>query len=286
MAIRLLFVDDEETIRATLPVILKSEGFDVTVGATVGEGLELMQREKFDVLLSDLNIGNPADGLVLVSAMRRLQPAAATFILTGYPDFETALEALRNQVDDYFTKPTNPRTLVSNIKSRLLNPRHAAESPRKSVAELLQEQSREVVVLWLEKVMADPKLQSIRLSGEERIDNLPLMIGTLTRSLRTADGELTEDARRQAAHYGSTRAKQGYSAGLLAKEARLLTKVVAELLERHLLDIDISTLVPGVLHIGQHLNAVLEEALDAFVSTQEPRHKKRVHTPGLSMPGE
>jgi DNA-binding NtrC family response regulator len=84
MAIRLLFVDEEETIRRTLPLILQQEGFEVTAAATVPEGLELIQREEFDVLLSDLNIGNPADRLMLVSAMRRIQPNAATFILTGY----------------------------------------------------------------------------------------------------------------------------------------------------------------------------------------------------------
>ena len=53
-------------------------------------------------LLTDLNIGGPADGFILVSAMRRVQCKAATFILTGYPDFQTALEAIRKQVDDYF----------------------------------------------------------------------------------------------------------------------------------------------------------------------------------------
>jgi ActR/RegA family two-component response regulator len=39
----------------------------------------------FDVLISDLNIGHPADGFVVVSAMRRTQPDTLTFILTGYP---------------------------------------------------------------------------------------------------------------------------------------------------------------------------------------------------------
>ena len=49
-----------------------------------------MNHATFDVLLSDLNIGQPGDGFTVVSAMRRVQPKAATFILTGYPDFDTA----------------------------------------------------------------------------------------------------------------------------------------------------------------------------------------------------
>jgi CheY-like chemotaxis protein len=57
---KLLFVDDEPTIRLTLPAILKQEGFDVTAAATVPEALAYINKEKFDVLLSDLNIGQPS----------------------------------------------------------------------------------------------------------------------------------------------------------------------------------------------------------------------------------
>jgi DNA-binding NtrC family response regulator len=88
---RLLFVDDEPSIRATLAAILKMRGFEVTTAATVSEALQYIARQTFDVLVSDLNIGEAGDGFTVVSAMRRTQPSAATFILTGYPAFETAL---------------------------------------------------------------------------------------------------------------------------------------------------------------------------------------------------
>ena len=42
-----------------------------------------------------------------MTAMRRCQPTAATFILTGYPDFQTDLKAIRKQVDDYLIKPAD-----------------------------------------------------------------------------------------------------------------------------------------------------------------------------------
>src|SRR5712672_205791 len=102
--IRILFADDEPGIRMTLPLILEQEGFEVSVAATVAEALVYINRDSFDVLLADLNIGEKGDGFTLISAMRRVQPHAVTLILTGYPDFVTALEAIRNQVDDYLTK--------------------------------------------------------------------------------------------------------------------------------------------------------------------------------------
>src|SRR5205814_9164625 len=71
--IRILFADDEPSIRMTLPAILQLEGFEVSVAATVAEALAYINRETFDVLLADLNIGERGDGFTLISAMRRSQ---------------------------------------------------------------------------------------------------------------------------------------------------------------------------------------------------------------------
>jgi len=56
MKSRVLFVDDESAIRVTLPAILEMRGFEVAVAATVPEALDAIRSQKFDVLLSDLNI--------------------------------------------------------------------------------------------------------------------------------------------------------------------------------------------------------------------------------------
>src|ERR1700685_580494 len=95
-----LFVDDEPSIRLTLAAILRQGGFEVTVAATVAEALREINTQYFDALISDLNIAEPGDGSIVVNAMRRTQPNCINLILTGYPAFETALEAIRNQVDD------------------------------------------------------------------------------------------------------------------------------------------------------------------------------------------
>ena len=119
MATRILFVDDEPGIRLTLAPILQEHGFSVSTAGSVPDALELINHQAFDVLLSDLNIGQPGDGFTVVSAMRRVQPEACTFILTGYPDFETALQAIRGQVDDYLLKPTDVPTLLQAIQTKL-----------------------------------------------------------------------------------------------------------------------------------------------------------------------
>jgi len=268
---RLLFVDDEPAIRLTLPVILTQEGFEVTTAATVSEGLELIQSQQFDILLTDLNIGHAGDGFMLVSAMRRLQPDATTFILTGYPDFETALEAIRKQVDDYFIKPADIRTLVNSMKERLLHPRHLRDEPTKRVAALLRENARLIAELWLAEVMADQAIRAIRLSDDQRIDHLPHLAEALAKGIEERRDILSEDSRVEAAKHGETRAQQGFSAPLLIKESRLLAKTISEVIQANLLALDLSTLVPDVLRIGIYLNALLEESLIAFERTRAAR---------------
>ena len=116
---RLLFVDDEEGIRTTLPAILQRRGFDVRVAASVAEALSEIRTHKFDVLLSDLNIGEDGNGFTVIRAMRKAQPKCVAILLTGYPAFETAVQAIDDEVDGYLVKPADINSLVSTIERKL-----------------------------------------------------------------------------------------------------------------------------------------------------------------------
>src|SRR5438270_4486837 len=116
---KLLFVDDEPSIRITLPPILQQRGFEVQAVGSVPEALQLIESRKFDVLLSDLNIGEPGDGFTVVREMRKAQPRCVTILLTGYPAFESAVEAIHHEVDDYVVKPADIDVLVNIMKEKL-----------------------------------------------------------------------------------------------------------------------------------------------------------------------
>lgn len=116
---RLLFVDDEPNIRATLPVILRRYGFKVTVAATVAEGLDFIQKQQFDLLLCDLNIDHEADGLEIIRAMRQLNPYCVTIVFTGFPSPETVREGIQLGVDDYIEKPADANELVAILGEKL-----------------------------------------------------------------------------------------------------------------------------------------------------------------------
>lgn len=116
---RILFVDDEPSIRLTLPPILEENGFVVTTAASVAEAISRIQASRYDVLLSDLNVGEDGDGFLVVGAMREAQPNCVVLILTGYPGFESAIHALRHKVDDYLVKPADVDSMIALIRTKI-----------------------------------------------------------------------------------------------------------------------------------------------------------------------
>ncbi len=263
-AMKLLFVDDESAIRLTLPMILEREGFEVKTAASVGEALELINKERFDVLISDLNIGQPGDGFTVVSVMRRVQPEAVTFILTGYPDFESALHAIRSQVDDYLTKPADIPSLVAALKHKLENPRPIRQVVAQRAPELILENLPELLQGWLVSVSEDMQLRKLSLVAKERIDNFPEIVAGICGQVMNGAETLDEVSAAYAVEHGISRFKHGYRADLIVTESRLLQREISHFLQRNLLAIDLSTLISDVMSIADLISAATEESIRSF----------------------
>jgi DNA-binding response OmpR family regulator len=262
-AIKILFVDDEPGIRLTLPAILEGAGFQVVVAATVPEALSIIGSQKFDVLISDLNIGNPGDGFTVVSAMRRTQPDAVTFILTGYPAFETALEAIRQQVDDYLVKPADVEELVNNIRAKL---NRASLSPQGKITPqrlplLALENKDQIIQEWVKRVVRDGEIAAIRLTESERIDCLP----PLLEDIITSAGKPSDSTVNAAADHGVIRARQGYTIPMLVREAKVLQDTIGNFAQQNLLAIEISHAIPDLIRIGGMIELALEGSITAFI---------------------
>ncbi len=143
-AVRILFVDDDPNIFLTLPFILRQNGYDVTAVRTVSEALTQIKTAQFDVLISDLNLGQPGNGFSVVSEMHWAQPACSTFILTGSPDVDSVLEAMRSQVDDYLIKPAPIPRLLSMLERKLQNPKPSTGAATRRISQVLREKTFEI----------------------------------------------------------------------------------------------------------------------------------------------
>lgn len=264
---RLLVVDDDTAVLKSLEAVLVRSGFDVSAVETVPQALELISRKRFDVLLADMNIGEAGDGFTLVSAMRRVQPDACTFILTGYPDIESAIKAIRNQVDDYFVKPLKVEQLLSAIAAvrKRGNGDRAALVPRaRTVAELLRDFSNDICERWFEEVIRSKEVSDLPLTKQERIDHVPALLEELAGQLGRQSKELSPEAVKSAQKHGRARYHQGYTIPQILFETRILEKVICLIVQENLLIIDLSKLVPDVLEIGQAMQAQVEISIRAY----------------------
>lgn len=106
--VRVLVVDDEEGIRATLKGALQRGGAVVATACKGEEALELLRDTAFDAAVVDLHLGGRVDGLRLLEAIRWRWPNTAVVILTGQGSLDSALVAIREDVDDYLLKPARP----------------------------------------------------------------------------------------------------------------------------------------------------------------------------------
>ena len=195
---RILFVDDEDSIRLTLPPVLKEKGFKVAVAASVAEALVEINTEKFDVLIADLNLAEEGDGFLVISAMRHIQPQCVNLILTGYPALETALQAIHSQVDDYLTKPTDLDVLINTINEKLSGRKSQRPTSVRfqRLSTLLQDYSMEIGEHMLDSMKHHPQISAIRAALRSRMqaDNFKYVscqaAATISRS-RTKDSRPT-----------------------------------------------------------------------------------------------
>jgi DNA-binding response OmpR family regulator len=268
---RILFVDDEENIRLMLGKVLEHNGFAVTSVGSVPEALKFITEQAFDLLIADLNVGSPGDGFTVVSAMRRTHPQAVTFILTGYPAFDTALEAIRLQVDDYVTKPTDIDALIEKINSKLSgHPSGHYIQPRR-LTEVLAQHLASITADWISQCHSDSELSRIPLSDLERSDHVPRVI---QQALGIALGDRLSEATTSAAReHGIVRRKQGYTVPLLIRETRLLDETISRCIQANLLAIDISHLISDLVAVNQTIQIQLEHSVAAFLESGPPQNE-------------
>jgi ActR/RegA family two-component response regulator len=170
----------------TMPVILQAQGFDATSVGTVAEALAEIAAHLFDVLIADLNIGQPGDGFTVVSAMRRTQPDCINFILTGYPAIEAALRAISSQVDEVLVKPMDAPKMMAAIEHRLRERKPTGAFQTKRLSNILHDKRDEICQRVLVAMKGDPELAALPLSDDERLDHMRMTLKELANVLELA----------------------------------------------------------------------------------------------------
>jgi CheY-like chemotaxis protein len=101
---RLLVVDDDAVFRDELAELLRDDRHDVTVSSSVPKALEVLAREEFDAILSDLKMPRQS-GLDLLAEVREHYPRTPVVLITGFATVETAVKAMKAGAAEYLAKP-------------------------------------------------------------------------------------------------------------------------------------------------------------------------------------
>ncbi|HKN37029.1 MAG TPA: response regulator [Terriglobales bacterium] len=263
--IRVLFVDDEPSIRMMLPPVLQQNGFEVRVAASVAEALVEINACNFDVLISDLNIERQGDGFLVVSAMRHLQPDCVNLILTGYPALETALQAIHDQVDDYLVKPAEIELLIKTIREKLESRKLQQPAARKKLSVLLQENAAQIQRQILTSMKQDPGLRS-GFKDEAQANKLATLLTGLFDHLNGQDEALNEQLLNSATEHGHIRKKQGYTVSMLCRDFQLIQEAVYELIRKNLHTMSPAGLIADLETFHVTLNSVMAKSIQVYES--------------------
>ncbi len=115
---RILVVDDDKAFRVATQTLLSDEGYQVTLATNGEEATKLLGTEEFDLVLTDMVMGN-LTGVDLLKRVKSQLPDLLIIMVTGFGSISTAVEAMYHGATDYLTKPCNNSELLLKIRKAL-----------------------------------------------------------------------------------------------------------------------------------------------------------------------
>ena len=119
---KILVVEDEEALRNTVETFLLREGYEVDTAGTYKESIDKLSGTNFDLILTDIMLGD-GTGVDILQEVNKRSQTCPVILITGYPNIETATDAVRNDAYDYISKPVKRDVILEKVEMAL---RHKA----------------------------------------------------------------------------------------------------------------------------------------------------------------
>ena len=116
---KILIVDDEPGWRELLSYELTPKGYEVVSANNAAEGLACLEQQSFDLVITDVRMPGPMDGIDLIEAHRRVNPSQKVIFITGYAADEKLGKALQLACSRCLKKPFDIDQLFHEIQSLL-----------------------------------------------------------------------------------------------------------------------------------------------------------------------
>ncbi len=112
---KILLIDDEPDIVRVLSMSLKADGYDVIPAYSGVEGIEIFEKEKPDIVLTDIKMPG-MDGIEVLKKVKSIEPGSEVIIITGHGDIDNTIEALQYGASDFINKPVRDEALAIALK--------------------------------------------------------------------------------------------------------------------------------------------------------------------------
>ncbi len=142
---RILIVDDDESIRNTVKIILEDEGYTVDLAATGNEAIKMTQKTAYNVALLDIRLPD-MEGVELLKLIKDNVPRTRKIMVTGYPSMQNAITALNKNADAYLVKPVDVEKLLNTVKDQLRQQEEEKNFSEMKVAEFIETRVKEISV--------------------------------------------------------------------------------------------------------------------------------------------
>lgn len=159
---KILLLEDHDLMREELVDIL-SDDYDVCSAANATDGIQMAQFEKFDLLVTDVRMPGPVDGVGAVEGIKKVQPKLYSIIITGFTDEEAPSRAMRHGVDFFLYKPFGPQKLLNAVE-QVLSLRREHSTYQGQLAQFFQGSRRFLSALAGQHLDQEESLDASRLN--------------------------------------------------------------------------------------------------------------------------
>jgi DNA-binding response OmpR family regulator len=141
--VRILMVDDDETIRKSITTVLEEKGYLVDTAENGRAAIRKSEKEVYNLALIDIRLPD-MDGVQLLTALKETAPKMVKIIITGYPSLQNAVEAVNKGADGYIVKPIKMGELLAMIKEHLKKQQEAGKYTEQRVVEFIETRAKEL----------------------------------------------------------------------------------------------------------------------------------------------
>lgn len=171
----ILLVDDDTSILVSLSWLLKKNSFKVTTAQSGREALDLLRDHRYNVIITDLQMGE-ISGLEVLQEAKKVSHETGVIVLTGYADVDSAVETFTCGADDYLNKPCDTDELIFKIRRTL---------EKQDLAIRLREQNEQLIQEIATRKRIESQLQESRASLEQQVKKRTAELSTVVNNLQT-----------------------------------------------------------------------------------------------------